>query len=163
MTLIKKGEVAENTWRTVADNDEILGDESIIISLKRWQEEKESFGGRNGALGLRLESHQKPDAITNDVDQFDLIALDFPALPDGRAFSYARLLRERFGFKGELRAVGKVIQDQLFFMHRCGFDSFELSNGEDITKSIAALSAFSVAYQPAADGIKPAYKARHVA
>ena len=82
-------------------------------------------------------------------------------MPDGRAFSYARILRERYGFKGELRATGKVIQDQLFFMHRCGFDSFELSDGEDIEKSIAALSSFSVAYQPAADDIAPAYKTRH--
>jgi len=166
MTLLKNNEVTENTWRAVSDKDEISGEfsgeDSVIISLEHWTEEKENFAGRNGALGLHLESHEKPEAIADDVDQFDLISLDFPALPDGRAFSYARLLRERYGFKGELRAVGKVIQDQLFFMKRCGFDSFELSDGEDVEKSIAALSAFSVAYQPAADDIKPAYNARHV-
>jgi uncharacterized protein (DUF934 family) len=161
MTLIKNGEVAENTWRNLEDDDQVSGEEAIIVSLARWQTEKDTFAGRNGALGIRLESHQKPEAIADDVDRFDLIALDFSALPDGRAFSYARILRERYGYKGELRAVGKVIQDQLFFMHRCGFDAFELSEGEDIDKSIAALSSFTVAYQPSADDIQPAYKTRH--
>ncbi len=160
MTLIKNGEVAEDNWRNLADDEAISVEESIIVSLKRWQDSKDEFSGRNGQLGVRLESNQKPEEISEDIDRFDLIALNFPALPDGRAFSYARILRERYGFKGELRATGKVIQDQLFFMHRCGFDSFELSAGEDIEKSIAALSSFSVAYQPAADDIEPAYKTR---
>ena len=162
MTLIRNGAVIKNPWRLVADDEEISGDEAVIVSLKRWQDEKKKFLGRNGPLGIRLESNQKPDNIAGDVERFDLIALDIPALPDGRAFSYARLLRERYGFNGELRAVGKVIQDQLFFLHRCGFDAFELSAGEDLQKSIAAIFAFSVAYQPAADSILPAYKARHV-
>jgi uncharacterized protein (DUF934 family) len=161
MTLIKNGEVVENTWRNLEDGDQVSGEEAIIVTLGRWQNEKDTFAGRNGALGIRLESHQKPEAIADDVDRFDVIALDFSALPDGRAFSYARILRERYGYKGELRAVGKVIQDQLYFMHRCGFDAFELLEGEDIDKSIAALSSFTVAYQPAADDIQPAYKARH--
>ncbi len=161
MTLLKNNEVSEDNWRNLDDEDAISVEESIIVSLKRWQESKDDFSGRNGQLGIRLESNQKPEEISADIDRFDLIALNFPALPDGRAFSYARILRERYGFKGELRATGKVIQDQLFFMHRCGFDAFELSEGEDIEKSIAALSSFSVAYQPAADEIAPAYKARH--
>ena len=161
MTLLKNGKVVEDNWRNLADEDSVSVEESIIISLKRWQESQDYFSGRNGQLGIRLESSQKPEEISADIDRFDLIALNFPALPDGRAFSYARILRERYGFKGELRATGKVIQDQLFFMHRCGFDSFELSDGEDIEKSIAALSSFSVAYQPAADDIAPAYKTRH--
>ncbi len=161
MTLLKNGEVAEDSWRNLADGDAISVEETIIISLKRWQESRDEFSGRNGQLGIRLESNQKPDEISADIDRFDLIALNFPTLPDGRVFSYARILRERYGFQGELRATGKVIQDQLFFMHRCGFDSFELSAGEDIEKSIAALSSFSVAYQPAADDIEPAYKTRH--
>ena len=163
MTLLKNGEIVEDTWRNLADDEDISGEESIIVSLDRWQNEPDKFNGRNGALGIRLESHQKPDAIADDVERFDLIALDFPVLPDGRAFSHGRLLRERYGFKGELRAVGKVIQDQLYFMERCGFDAVELSEGEDVAKSIAALNAFTVAYQPAADDIKPAYKARHEA
>ena len=161
MTLLKNNEVSEDNWRNLDDEDAISVEESIIVSLKRWQESKDDFSGRNGQLGIRLESNQKPEEISADIDRFDLIALNFPALPDGRAFSYARILRERYGFKGELRATGKVIQDQLFFMHRCGFDAFELSEGEDIEKSIAALSSFSVAYQPAADEIAPAYKAWH--
>lgn len=163
MTLIKNGEIAENTWHNLAGDEEISSEDSIIVSLKRWLDEKDSLAGRNSLLGLHLQSDEKPEAIAKDVDRFDLITLDFPILPDGRAFSIARLLRERYGFKGELRAVGKVIQDQLFFMHRCGFDAFELSPGEDVAKSINALSAFTVAYQPAADDIQPAYKTRHVA
>jgi len=95
--------------------------------------------------------------VAGDIDCFYLIALKFPVLADGRAFSYARLLRERCGFKAELHAVGKVTQDQLHFMRRCGFDTFEKSEDANVEKLIGALTSFSVAYQPAADDLKPGH------
>ena len=161
MTLIKDGNVVENCWRTVDDNDEIYGVEAVIVSLNRWQNEKEALSVSNCSLGICLNSDQHPAVIASDVGHFYLIALEFSALADGRSFSYARFLRERYGFKGELRAVGEVTQDQLFFMGRCGFDSFELSEGTNVEKSIGALTSFSVAYQPAVDNLKPAYRLRH--
>ena len=98
--------------------------------------------------------------VAGDIDCFYLIALKFTVLADGRAFSYARLLRERCGFKAELHAVGKVTQDQLHFMRRCGFDTFEISEDANVEKLIGALTSFSVAYQPAADDLKPAHQLR---
>jgi len=98
--------------------------------------------------------------VAGDIDCFYLIALKFTVLADGRAFSYARLLRERCGFKAELHAVGKVTQDQLHFMRRCGFDTFEMSEDANVEKLIGALTSFSVAYQPAADNLKPAHQLR---
>ena len=98
--------------------------------------------------------------VAGDIDCFYLIALEFSVLADGRAFSYARLLRERCGFKAELHAVGKVTQDQLHFMRRCGFDTFEMSEDANVEKLIGALTSFSVAYQPAADDLKPAHQLR---
>jgi len=98
--------------------------------------------------------------VAGDIDCFYLIALKFPVLADGRAFSYARLLRERCGFKAELHAVGKVTQDQLHFMRRCGFDTFEMSEDANVEKLIGALTSFSVAYQPAAHDLKPAHQLR---
>ena len=98
--------------------------------------------------------------VDGDIDCFYLIALEFHVLADGRAFSYARLLRERCGFKAELHAVGKVTQDQLHFMRRCGFDTFEMSEDANVEKLIGALTSFSVAYQPAADDLKPAPQLR---
>ncbi len=91
MTLLKNGEVAEDSWRNLANEDAISVEEAIIISLKRWQESRDEFSGRNGQLGIRLESNQKPDEISADIDRFELIALNFSTLPDGRVFSYARI------------------------------------------------------------------------
>src|SRR3546814_6954056 len=88
----------------------------------------ERLRGHNGRLGLRLKSDQSPAGIAEDLGHFQLVALEFPRFGDGRAYSYARLLRERSGFKGELRAVGNVLRDQFLFMLRCGFDAFEVAN-----------------------------------
>src|SRR3546814_2142105 len=85
----------------------------------------ERLRGHNGRLGLRLKSDQSPAGIAEDLGHFQLVALEFPRFGDGRAYSYARLLRERYGFKGELRAVGNVLRDQFLFMLRCGFDALD--------------------------------------
>ena len=115
---------------------------------------------RADKLGIRLASDQSPDLISADLDRFDLIELDFPALGDGRAFSYARLLRERYNYEGEIRAVGDIIKDHLFFMQRCGINSFELPDARDAEDALKALKSFGVAYQPAADDLSPAYRQR---
>jgi uncharacterized protein (DUF934 family) len=107
-----------------------------------------------------MKSNQPPALIADDLDRFDLIALEFPTLQDGRAFSYARLLRERHGFKGDIRAVGDVFKDQLYFMQRCGFSSFELPAGRDPEDAMKALKSFSVVYVSSADGTTPAYQRR---
>lgn len=109
-------------------------------------------------LGLRLESDDELDAITPILGRLSLIALTFAKFTDGRAYSQARLLRERFGFRGELRAVGHVLPDQLFYMTRCGFDAFELEPTKDPKTALRCLHDFSVRYQPAADEQQPLWR-----
>ncbi len=160
MALIKDGNLAEDSWRTLSDEEAVIGNGPIIISFERWRDARDALKRHNGPLGIRMKSDQPPALIAEDIDRFDLIALEFPTLADGRAFSYARLLRERHGFKGELRAVGDVYKDQLYFMQRCGFSSFELPSGRDPQDALGALKSFSVVYSPAADGAMPAYQQR---
>jgi uncharacterized protein (DUF934 family) len=132
------------------------------VSLAQWQSQRDALLKRGTPLGLRLHSDQSPEAIADDVQQFALIALEFPKFRDGRAYSYARLLRERYGFKGELRAVGDVLMEQVFFMVRTGFDAFDLQQSPDPVAAFqTALHDFSVWYQPTGDGRPTAMQLRH--
>jgi len=109
------------------------------------------LAGRNQPLGVKLESHERIEEIVADLSRFALIALDFPNLNDGRHFSTARLLRERYRFRGRIRATGQVLHDQIDLMKRCGFDEFELADGQNAASAISAFGEISVVYQPAAD------------
>ncbi|GMV61092.1 MAG: hypothetical protein AMXMBFR74_02610 [Parvibaculum sp.] len=151
MKLIRNGAFVEDDFITVGDGDQ-LPDGAAIVSLERWQAERETLRARNASIGVRLQSGQEPGAIADDLDRIDLVALEFPVYRNGRAYSYARLLRERYGFKGEVRAVGNVLRDQFQFMIRCGFDALEVT--DNITPEIWAENAgsFSLFYQPSADG-----------
>jgi uncharacterized protein (DUF934 family) len=100
----------------------------VILFKKRWLAERDTLAGRNAPLGLQLEPGEALDDIAVDVPRFAIIALSFPKFADGRAFSTARLLREKHGFAGELRAVGNVLSDQIPYMRRVGFDSFEVTH-----------------------------------
>jgi uncharacterized protein (DUF934 family) len=110
---------------------------------------------------VRLRSDQSPELIAEDLPHLQLVALEFPAFRDGRAYSYARILRERYGFKGEVRAVGDVLMEQLHFMLRTGFDAFEIKGKDPLTEFRTAMRDFSVWYQPAADGRRTAVQLRH--
>lgn len=161
MTLIKDAKVVtDDPWRQIGDGDDLPDSCPVIVSLERWRKNGLRLAGRNAALGISLKSDQPPEIISGDLDRFGLIALEFPAFTDGRAFSHARLLRQRYGFAGEIRAVGNVLRDQIFFMARCGFDAFELEAGRDPEGAIEALEEFSVVYQAAADGRLPAHRLR---
>jgi uncharacterized protein (DUF934 family) len=160
MALIKDGAIAEDPWRTLSDDQPLIGNGPVIISYDRWHAHRDALTRHNGPLGIRMKSDQPPALIAGDVQRFELIALEFPTLGDGRAYSYARLLRERHRFKGELRAVGDVTKDQLYFMQRCGFNSFELPADRDAENALGALKSFSVVYAPAADDAKPAARRR---
>lgn len=107
--------------------------------------------GAKGALGVRLTPSDDPALIANDLDKLTLIAVEFPAFSDGRGYSTATLLRERYGYKGELRAVGDVLRDQIFLMSRSGFTTFALRNDQSVDKALAAFNDFSSYYQHAAD------------
>jgi uncharacterized protein (DUF934 family) len=152
MPLLKDGRVVDDAWRHSADDEPLLEGEPATVSLKRWSGERDALYRRNGRLGLRLPNDAVPASLAGDVARFDLIILSFPRFTDGRAYSQARVLRSRLGFRGELRATGNVLRDQLLFMRRCGIDAFEVSERAVAENWLAALGDLDVFYQPAEDG-----------
>lgn len=161
MPLLKHGTVTDDPWVHVADGEDLPAGLPAIVSLDRWQAERDVLIARMGALGIRLESHQPPSLIRDDLDRFALVALNFPKFADGRAYSHARLLKERYDFAGEVRATGDVLRDQYRFLHRCGFDALEVSDAEAAVAWKEALGEFRHDYQPAARGAEPILRRRH--
>jgi uncharacterized protein (DUF934 family) len=161
MPLLKNGAVVDDRWRRLADDDPAPDSDAVIVSLARWRADR-ALAGRNGPLGLALRNSEPVRPLADELHRFELIALEFPKFTDGRAYSQARLLRERFGFAGELRATGQVLPDQLLLMRRCGFDAFEIAKGAPLETWKRALESFSVFYQPAADGREPIASLRRV-
>jgi uncharacterized protein (DUF934 family) len=126
----------------------------LIVTVDEWRNDRDTWLARGSRLGLQIAPAHKIEPLEQDLGFFTLIAAEFPGPADGRGYTQGRLLRERFAFNGELRATGYVRRDQLFFLARCGFNSFELA-AADIEDALLALSTFSAAYQPANDmGLK---------
>ena len=126
-TIWQTARFSSDTWAKAVDGGP-LPETPVILSKKRWLAERATLAGRNVPLGLKLEPGEPLDDIAGDLAQFSVIALNFPKFSDGRAFSTASLLREKHGFKGELRAVGNVLSDQIPLMRRVGFDTFEVTH-----------------------------------
>lgn len=156
MQIIRDQKVVDDTWRFVAEGD--VGDGDVIVSLAIWQENRETLLARNGGIGVMLEPGDEPDDIKDDLDRLQVVALNFPTFTDGRHYSNARLLRERHGFTGELRAVGDVLRDQISYMHRCGFDTFQPAPEHDIQNVAEGFNDFTVKYQPAGDEELPLFR-----
>jgi uncharacterized protein (DUF934 family) len=162
MALIKAGKRVEDPFVDASGAEAVPPTGPVIVSLAQWQAQRDALLARGTPLGIRLHSDQSPEAIADDVQRFAVIALEFPKFRDGRAYSYARLLRERYGFKGELRAVGDVLMEQLFFMLRTGFDAFDVQQSPDPVAAFeTALKDFTVWYQPTGDGRQTAMQLRH--
>lgn len=151
MPLIKGGAFVPDTFRTLTSDEPITDGAPVVVSLARWQAERDRLMARNAPLGLRLKSNELPTALGSDVQHFALIAIEFPSFRDGRGFSSARRLRGELGFRGELRAVGHLLPDQAQFLARCGFDSFEVKEGTRLSDWQRGLTEISVFYQPAGD------------
>ena len=128
MPLYKNGSFAQDTWATIREGEEISPAGHVIAPLAWWQAERQAFAGSHVPIGVRIEPGAAIEEFVEDLPRFALIALAIPKFQDGRAYSMARLLRERHGFKGELRAVGEVLIDQIQPLLRCGFDSFEITD-----------------------------------
>lgn len=145
----QNGSFQPDIWATAIDG-EPLRETPAILSKKRWLVERDSLAGRTRPLGLRLEPGEPLDDIAGDLAQFSVIALNFPKFSDGRAFSTATLLREKHAFKGELRAVGNVLADQIPLMRRVGFDTFEVTHGPTRRALLEGrLAEVRLHYQPA--------------
>ncbi len=150
----------QDQWVWVEDTEPVPDNAPAVVSFERWRGERARLVRRHAALGIRLAGGDDVAGIADDVARFGLIALEFPSFTDGRAYSSARLLRERYGFTGELRAVGNVLRDQFAFMQRCGFDTFEVREA-DAGAWREALAEVRVWYQPAGDRRFTAMQLRH--
>jgi len=147
--LLRDRQIVEDEWLYTA---EAAGNAfaPLIVTLDEWRNDRDAWIAHGGRLGLKLEPGHKIEAFAPDLGVFALIAAGFTGPGEGRGYTQGRLLRERFNFTGELRATGYVRRDQLFFLARCGFNSFELSDA-DIEDALSAFSTFSAAYQPSND------------
>lgn len=162
-TLIRReaGEtfLAEDPFTAVSDDLEIPhGD--VIISLTRFQAEGERLLSEGRKVGVRIESDEAVEALAYDLPRISVVALAFPKFRDGRAYSAARLLRERLGYAGEVRAVGDVLREQARFMVRCGFDAFEPADNSTPEDWGRVAARFRHVYQRAADHLTPAFEER---
>lgn len=162
MPLIKDGAVIDDPWLTLADGEPLPDGVPIIVSAPRWRDERDALARRRGPLGVRLRADEPAPTLGADARHLELIAIEFPSFRDGRGYSTARLLRERYAFRGELRAIGDVQRDQLLFMHRCGFDAFVIGSADAVQHWTAALREISVVYQVAADRRVPATRLRQM-
>ena len=162
-TLIKlQGErfvLANDAFTHVAD-DQDLPPGDVIISLTRFQADGERLLGEGRSVGVRLEAGEEAEALAYDLPRLSVVALVYPKFRDGRQYSNARVLRERFGFKGEIRAVGDVLREQAGFMVRCGVDAFEPADGSTPEQWEHVTQRFRHVYQRAADSREPAFAER---
>lgn len=150
MPLIKDGMLVEDGFVTIADGDALPAN-GTIVSLARFNRDREALLERNAPLGVRLKSDETPEALGEDVHRLSVVVLEFPKFRDGRAFSWARLLRTRLGFEGEIRGTGDFLYDQLAFMARVGFDSFEVRENFTQQQFERAMNEMTLVYQPSAD------------
>lgn len=134
----------------------------VIVPLALWRAERGALRIRAGRIGVWLKPNEDPALIADDLPLFGVVAVDFPKLTDGRGYSTGRLLRERYGYRGELRAIGDVQRDQLYFLWQCGFNAFALRAGEDAEEALAAFGEFSEAYPASVDQPLPLFRRRNL-
>ena len=152
-------EQVEDPFTAVADDQDIpQGD--VIVSLTRYQTDGERLLGEGRKVGVRLEAEEEVEALAYDLPRLSVVAVVFPKFRNGVSYSSARLLRERFHFQGEIRAVGDVLREQARFMVRCGIDAFEPADGSTPEQWSHVIGRFRHVYQRAADALTPAYLER---
>ena len=152
MPLVKGGKITDDVFVHVADGAALPDDGAILVPAARLLENPASFLDRKDKIGVIWPNNRDVDDLVPYLDRLALVALVFPIFRDGRAYSQARLLRERFSYRGELRATGQVLRDQFVFMLRAGFDSFEVKKQSDAEAFAQTVKRYSVFYQPTGDG-----------
>lgn len=165
LKLIKDGVITEDTWLFMAKPEDILLEVTVpagqvIIPLSLWLAQKSVLQSRSD-VGVWLDSDETAEQLGEDAATLPLIGVNFPIFMDGRAFSTARLLRERYGFTGELRAVGHFIRDQLCYLRRCGVNAFSFNNPEaHLEDAVKSLNDFNEYYQTSVDQPIPLFRRR---
>ncbi len=160
--LIKDRAIVEDVWmllREAAGLDDVPADVPAIVPFALWREHKEALAAR-GSVGVWLGPADDPEALRDDLAVLALIAIDFPQFTDGRGYSSARLLREKLGYTGELRAIGDVLRDQLYYLRACGFNAFALRADRDLDVALTAFADFSDNYQSTVEQPLPLFRRR---
>jgi uncharacterized protein (DUF934 family) len=152
MLLVKQGKISGDAFVHVADDAELPGSGAVLISAARFLADPDTLLRRAGKLGVIWPNNRDVDDLVPYLDRLAVVALVFPTFRDGRAYSQARLLRERHNYRGELRATGQVLRDQFVFMLRAGFDAFEVKKDSDAEAFANTVKRYSVFYQPTGDG-----------
>lgn len=167
--LIKKDQIVDDPWQLLKlvegqtpESIEAMALPAgpVLLPLPVWLARRDEILARPALHGVWLESSEGPEGIAGDLDQLAVIGINFPKFTDGRGYSTARLLRERYSYRGEIRAIGDVLQDQLYFMKRCGIDAYALREDKDFEAALAGLRDFSEAYQAAVDQPQPLFRRR---
>lgn len=168
--LIKERRVQDDAWKvvTLSEHDTPktvrLPVGPLLVPVTVWRARKAEFIAREyehgEPLGVWLAPNEGPETIAEDLEDFTVVAIHFPKLADGRGYSTARLLRERFGYRGELRAFGDIGRDQIFYLNRVGFDTFLLGEGKDAEDALAAFNDLPEAYQGAVNQPLPLFRRR---
>mgnify|MGYP000208611241 FL=1 len=159
--LIRDGKLAANDWHSVADDAALPAAGKAIVSLKRWRAEKDALAASGLTLGVRIPNTDEiTPALAQELSGLPLVAVEIPKFADGRAYSQARVLRERYGYAGEIRAQGDVLHDQLFHMSRCGINAFELRADQDPQDCLKAFGDYDLAYQHGADRMGTVWERR---
>ncbi len=159
--IIKNSAVVEDNWKMPElETDDALPEGRVLVSLEYWNANQAKIAEAADRTGLVLEPTETPDLIEGDIKSIPVIAVKFPIFADGRGFSIGRLLRERYGYEGELRAVGAPIRDQLTYLSRVGFNAFALAEHYDPEEALQSLKDFTESYQVAVDQPVPLFRRR---
>ena len=160
MQLVKGEHIVTDRYVRVLDDEPIPDNVPVIVPAARFLADSEEFMAREAPTGVLWPNNRKVSELEPYIDRLALIALILPTFKDGRAYTQARQLRERYGFRGELRATGDVLRDQFLFLLRSGFDAFEVKKDSDAEAYVAAIKRYSVFYQPTDDGRVSAFSRR---
>jgi uncharacterized protein (DUF934 family) len=152
MPLVKGGQIITDAFAHVAEDAELPADGAVLVTAKRFLGDPDAILQRAGKAGAIWPNNRDVDDLVPYLGRLAVVALVFPTFRDGRAYSQARLLRERFAWRGELRATGQVLRDQFVFMLRAGFDAFEVKKQADAEAFAQTVKRYSVFYQPTGDG-----------
>jgi uncharacterized protein (DUF934 family) len=160
MPLVKGGEVVSDRYVRILDDAPVPASGAVLVPAERFLADAAEFAARAAETGVIWPNNRDIAELAPHLDKIALVALVFPKFQDGRAYSQARILRERLGFRGELRATGQVLRDQFVFMLRAGFDSFEVKKDADAKVFGAVAKRYTVFYQPTGDGRLTAFRKR---
>lgn len=141
--IIRDRAIVEDHWQHLAD-EEALPAGDITVSWRRWKDERDALLARDGKVGVRLTGDVPVEELPGGLEQLDLVVVEFPVFKDGRCYSHARLLRTRHGYRGEIRAIGDVLRDQLSYMERVGINAFEVREDRSLEDALTAFEEFSV-------------------